>query len=541
MNIQTDMITYYIKLFVMNLYVYFSFKKISNIKSNSLKRILVILITDIIISIVGTYIEFYINSFLTLVIACVLYGIILGIITRNKIGYAFIVTIISYSICEICLALSVIITYLPYSLIGMENIYLNLVTILVIQFIILFNVYRIRKFKNGFDFLNNKLNNEYVDIVVVNVSFTIVIISCLLGSIYDEITKNLFISLILLGITMFIVIHKTFIMYYKQKLLKDTIKDYEKELKEKDSEIKKLSEERYEISRINHEFYNRQKALEMKVRGFATEASDEIGILDRIDNLNKEYSKSLEEIKGRQKPPQTNIPEIDDMFKYMQSECYENNIEFKLHIEGEIYHLVNEIIPKNKLETLIGDHIRNAIIAINSSESKNRSILVILGIKDKCYELCIYDSGIEFEIETLKRLGLERATTHKETGGSGIGFMTTFETLKECKASLIIEEKHEIRNDDYTKAVKIRFDGKHEYKIQSYRLEQIQKTCKEKRIILEELKKENRKNINTSNINNNSINDNCNNNCKNIRKSKAYNRKRTSRTQLAKNRRKPIL
>lgn len=54
--------------------------------------------------------------------------------------------------------------------------------------------------------------------------------------------------------------------------------------------------------------------------------------------------------------------------------------------------------------------------------------------------MCIYDSGIEFELETLKKLGLERITTHKKTGGSGIGFMTTFETLKECKASLIIEE-----------------------------------------------------------------------------------------------------
>ena len=39
----------------------------------------------------------------------------------------------------------------------------------------------------------------------------------------------------------------------------------------------------------------------------------------------------------------------------------------------------------------------------------------MLGTKENCYELSIYDSGIEFEIETLKKLGLERATTHKET------------------------------------------------------------------------------------------------------------------------------
>lgn len=135
-------------------------------------------------------------------------------------------------------------------------------------------------------------------------------------------------------------------MYYKQKLLNDTIKQYEEELEEKNFEIKKLSDEKYEISRINHEFYNRQKALELRVKEMAIETSDEIGILDRIEDLSKEYSKNLQEIKGKEKLQITGVSEIDDMFRYMQTECIKNNIEFKLHIEGEIYHLINKIIPK---------------------------------------------------------------------------------------------------------------------------------------------------------------------------------------------------
>lgn len=69
--------------------------------------------------------------------------------------------------------------------------------------------------------------------------------------------------------------------------------------------------------------------------------------------------------------------------------------------------------------------------------------------------------------------------------GSGIGFMTTFETLKECKASLIIEERHEVKDNDYTKAVIIRFDGKNEYKIRSFRANEIRKKGKDNRIIIE--------------------------------------------------------
>ena len=53
------------------------------------------------------------------------------------------------------------------------------------------------------------------------------------------------------------------------------------------------------------------------------------------------------------------------MFKYMQEECSKYNIDFNLQIEGNIYHLIHNIIPKNKLETLIGDHLRDAINAVN--------------------------------------------------------------------------------------------------------------------------------------------------------------------------------
>lgn len=518
MKLETDIIIYIIKMFTMNIYVYYSFKKMMNIKQDNIKRMLVILTFNIILSFFSCYVEFFINSFSALLVTYVIYGVVLGIETKIKSGTALIATLISYAICAILFFISAMLSYLMYYLTSIENKYITLAIMLVLQGILLYRIFKIKKFKNGFAFLNKKSNNDYIDIIIINIGAVIVIVYCLFGTIYDEITKNLFIALFILGISMFAIIQKTFTMYYKQKLLKDTIIQYENELKGKDNEIKKLSKEKYEISRLNHEFYNRQKALELKVKNLGVESGEELGILDRINDLSKEYSENLEEIKGKPKLPLTNIPEIDDMFEYMQIECIKNKIDFKLHIEGDIYYLINDIIPKNKLETLIGDHIRNAIIAINFSENKNKSILVMLGIKENCYELSIYDSGIEFEIETLKKLGLERATTHKETGGSGIGFMTTFETLKECKASLIIEEKNKIEENNYTKAIKIRFDGKHQYKIISYRGDKIKQMIKDKRVTINNLKQENREYINTNNTNNSSNNINICNSSKTITK-----------------------
>ena len=107
-----------------------------------------------------------------------------------------------------------------------------------------------------------------------------------------------------------------------------------------------------------------------------------------------------------------------------------------------------------------------------------------MGIKNNCYEFCICDTGIEFQIETLLKLGLEPVTTHKETGGTGIGFISTFETLKKCNASLIIDEKHEESNNDYTKSVTIKFDGKRQYIIKSYRADKIKDKAEDDRIII---------------------------------------------------------
>ena len=63
--------------------------------------------------------------------------------------------------------------------------------------------------------------------------------------------------------------------------------------------------------------------------------------------------------------------------------------------------------------------------------------------------------------------------------------MTTFETLSKTKGSLIIEEKHPMNNADYTKVIKIRFDNKNEYRINSYRAEEIKKQCSDNRIKIE--------------------------------------------------------
>ena len=145
------------------------------------------------------------------------------------------------------------------------------------------------------------------------------------------------------------------------------------------------------------------------------------------------------------------------MLSYFQKECFENNIEFIFKLDCNINKIIDNLISKNELETLLGDLLRNAIIAINHSNNKYRSIMIVLGIKENYYELDIFDSGIPFELNTLLNLGIQKCSTHLNEGGTGIGFITTFETLQNTKSSIIITE---MDSEIYSKCIGIRFDKK---------------------------------------------------------------------------------
>lgn len=466
--------TFFINLFILVVNFKIMDKKIT--KSNFISMISI----SLIIVILYVLMQRFIDKLLIIIISYFIQLKFIEIVIKNdKKGSFMIVNIIANSIVYIVFAIATFIESILIIILNLNNRTANLVLIIIIEAIILFLIFRIKRFRHGLSFVKNS-NNEYFNIIMINISSVVILAYYMFGNYYGDLTEQLIACLVVIAFIMLLVIQKTLTLYYKQKLLHQTIEDYKTEIADKDKKIKELSDEKYKISKLNHEFYNRQKALEKKVADYISnvseETANELAITEQIADLSKEYSDKLQNIKHPDKLPATEIEEIDDMFKYMQSECEKNNIEFKLQINGNIHHMINQIIPKDKLVTLIGDHLRDAIIAINSSNNSFKSIIAILGKADEFYEFCVFDTGIEFELETLLDLGTKPITTHKDTGGTGYGFMTTFETLRETKGSLVIEEKHKMSENDYTKAVRIIFDGKAQYRISSYRMKEQNKS-----------------------------------------------------------------
>ncbi|MCL2383574.1 MAG: hypothetical protein FWC79_05495 [Oscillospiraceae bacterium] len=204
-----------------------------------------------------------------------------------------------------------------------------------------------------------------------------------------------------------------------------TIQLLEESLENSEKKNATLTKEIQELAIVHHKYNSKlnatnlilEKALSSVSKLNNTEIANELSdITSTIKDWSKSYAKEVESIVSNKKPlPKTNIISIDLLFEQLHNEAISESIDFDLNINCSINSLIDNNISKDNLEFLIGDHIKDAIIAIKSSKNTNHCICVTFDIVDNAYEFNIYDSGIEFDIDTLVKLGLEPITTYKST------------------------------------------------------------------------------------------------------------------------------
>ena len=469
-----------IKIFVIIICTYYIETKILNKKVSNKVNIILIGIFVIVTVFSKVIKDFYGFTYYVIFMILILGSIIVKIY-KKSITQAIVSIIMSFSVSYIIFCFSTIISFIPKKIFNINKNFLSLTLILLIYSLMIYLFSKIKRFSKGISFLKNNIVDSYFDIIILNISVITIFCIILISNYAKSITAKLGFGLIIFSIIMFITIQKSLQLYYKQKLQEREVEEIKKELKNKETEIKELEKENLKLNKKNHSIAHKQKSLEYELEQMVlnNQIVDRNHVRDKIEKLSKEMQNETISIELTK----TKINEIDNMLKYMQSECVKNKIDFQLQINGNIHHMVNTYIGKEELEILIADLIKNAIIAINHSKNINKSILVRLGIIDGAYSLYVYDSGIEFEIDTLINLGIKPSSTHEKDGGTGMGLMNTFDTLKKYKASLIIDEYGKPVNDNFTKVIKIIFDNKNVYRIESYRKKDIQEKDIDKRIL----------------------------------------------------------
>ena len=500
----TDLLVETIKAFFIIIYTYKIMFKLLNYSAKNKGLYVRIAIGAIFITLIYTFAKLKSNFLYSTVLLILLLIISTNKILKYSLGYLIFTSIASLGINYVILLISVIISFIPNAIFNIENRFICLAIIILVYSTFICFFTKLKRIKNGIPFLNSKMNNDYFDMVILDISVIVLFSVIILSEFNKKITYNIGYALILFAIIMFITIQKSLQIYYKQKLLIQELEETKNELEKKNKEIKELEQENLNFSKTSHTLAHKQKALEYKLNQLInqsakneptknnTNASKENNTTNQANKPENIETEQIQDIKERlaeiskdlyqneksTRLAQTGIKRIDDMLKYMQSESEKYNIKLELQITGNIHHMTNKIIEEKDLETLIADHVKNAIIAINHSKNENKSILVKLGKIEENYGLAIYDTGIEFENETLENLGKKPSTTHAEEGGTGMGFMNTFDTINKYKASLIINEIGKESETNYTKAIIIKFDQKNEFKIDSYRQQKSTRTAK---------------------------------------------------------------
>jgi hypothetical protein len=368
-----------------------------------------------------------------------------------------------------------------YSIVNFdEPIYLLFYTLVAaFQLLIAYLFFKIRRFKLGIPYLRER-NAKIATLIISGIilAFGSLITAQRGNAETFHMIFSVIVGIAVIALGIYIWIRMNFKLFQRKKTWERNEEIYIQEKNELINQIEYYKEIHDAAMKANHKMIYRQIVAERSIieilknaqsYELPAELSNELMVeLQKIQALSIEYQEQID-VKVNKKLPSTNIKSIDGMFAFFAERFAENDIDFNLKVNGSILYMVEEIVEQSKLETMIGDHLKDALDAVNAGTGEIRSVLAMIGETDCCYEFSVQDSGISFEVHTLTRLGLDYVTTHAVDGGSGIGFMTTFETIRDCGASLIIKEN--APGSAFSKVVTIRFDGEDKYIIKTYRPE----------------------------------------------------------------------
>ena len=350
----------------------------------------------------------------------------------------------------------------------------------IINFGLVLLYFKIRRFRNGIQFFQ-KSENMGLGLIIASIVF---MIACTHNG--SDIFPHLggvviMFTIFIASVGMYLWIRRSITANYRSKLQQKAEEHFNAVLAEKDDYIDRLLKSNESLAKIVHRDNHLMNSLEFAIADY-NETRDETQkevILGELLTLAKERGELVcSEQRSSKILPSVGNNVIDGALNSLYVKATAHGIDFDVNASQSVSYLINDFISQTDLETLLCDHIKDAIIAIDADKSIRGKIFVSFSLHKGVYTITISDNGIEFEPETLAKLGLERATTHAEDGGSGIGFMTTFETLKKTGASLTITEyKNKV---PFTKSISFVFNGKNRFEICSYRKQILEKTIRRK-------------------------------------------------------------
>lgn len=469
----------YFSIIYCNIYSYTKILRFeSNNKSNRFVYIFISLIFSTCIS--SLPLDSFSLRIIFIYTACYVFLILY---TKTKFHIAFTTNILSFAMSYITLSTASLITGLFFTLLqintaSIHEIYYVLSTS-IIQCILVHFLFRIKRLKNGMSFLIKG------KIPYLAVFFCILLIGGIIVIHIIDITHfftRLFImfTMILLALALLIWWRRKITQSYVEKLRVSEVEALYKEISDKEHEIEKLHSNNRYLARIIHKDNKLIPAMELAVRNYLqngmqmkpedarqygidllaqlqTMAADREGI---IQNYHDDYRFR----------PQIGLYSVDAIIYYMERRAIPHSIRYEYQFDKGLKEVMLSYIDENDAIHLLSDAIENSIIA--TMHAIKKEIKIHIGFIQDILFMDISDTGLPFEPATYQNFGLLQHTTHKDSGGSGVGLLDIWKLKHKYKISLQIYE-YPPDDHEYTKKIRFFFDRRNHFLIQSYRSQEI--------------------------------------------------------------------
>lgn len=461
---------------IINLYNHLSAPKLFRTKYSSL--------FPLFLFILSTFIHTF-SPHLLPVISIPLFTFFTSIAFKNKLDLSFVVIAISHAIYYVVfniISLAVTLLYSPFYYLGLQIPYIAILVMNgLFTYFATYSLFRVKKIKSGVAILTSK---KFVNLGVI-ISVLILVVKTI-DSLYINSSRYLDLlplATILLALLLFTWWQKQITKSYIEKLRKLEVQSLYDELEEKEQQIKKLIADNESLSRIIHKDNKLIPAMENAVLNYLS--ADNFHNPDKMKQYGLELSEKLQDMtRDRQgildsydheshQLRLTGHVSLDAILVYMQKRADANHILLECkHTPDTIDYLLSKI-SEDDLTHLLSDLMENAIISMKGQE--NGRLQITFGKLQKEAYISIADSGINFDISTLHSFGLQPHTTHKDSGGSGIGLMDIWKIKRKYRATIQIQEYGK-NTTNFTKRILFSFNAKNHYVIQSFRHTEISNT-----------------------------------------------------------------
>ena len=263
---------------------------------------------------------------------------------------------------------------------------------------------------------------------------------------------------------------------YLRKLQLLELESLRKELEETSREMAHLKKQNEELGRLIHKDNKLIPAMETAVIDFLSASNQKennaLGqsLVSQLRELSGSRREILDEVSAaRSHHFATGVPALDTMLTYFDRRAEARKMEFTVNVTSDLKTYVPSRISSDDITHLLADLLENAIIAVAPCTS--RKIRLQIYPYRKWFVIELSDTGIPFQAESLLQFGIQQLTTHKDSGGSGIGLMDIWKLKEKYHASIHITEYPD--SSPFSKRITFLLDHRNQYLIRTWRCEEL--------------------------------------------------------------------